>query len=53
MLCWFLKEMALAKHVQDIHLEERRNGSSDKNCDQPQIEDQIKHNDCVQESAIE
>ena len=49
----FLKKLLLAKHVKDIHLEERRNDSSDKNCDQPQIQDQIKHIEYVQESVFE
>ena len=49
----FLKKWLLAKHVKDIHLEERRNDSSDKNSDQPQIEDQLKHIEYVQESVFE
>ena len=43
----------MEKHIKEIHLEERRNDSFGKNYDQPQTEDQIKHNICNQESSIE
>ena len=49
----FLKKWLLAKHIKEIHLEEKRNYSFGKNYDQPPTEDQVKHNICNQESAIE
>ena len=49
----FLKKWLLEKHNKDIHHEERRHDISDKNIDQPQIEDQIKHKECVKEPVNE
>ena len=49
----FLKKWLLEKHNKDTHHEERRNDISDKNIDQHQIEDQIKHKECVQEPVNE
>ena len=48
-----LKKWLLAKHIKYIHPEERRSNSSDKNYDQPQIEDQIRHNEYIEESGME
>ena len=47
-----LKKWLLAKHIKYIHPEERWSNSSDKNYDQPQIEDQIRHNEYIKKSFI-